>query len=120
MSAEPRSIIFVYGTLKRDQVRHFALAGQRFLGEARTLPRYRMVNLGSYPALLEPGTLAVVGELWEVDAACLARLDHVERVADQMYCRTRVALAPPHEAIVAEAYVYLADCSSLPDHGEVW
>jgi gamma-glutamylaminecyclotransferase len=115
-----RAIVFVYGTLKRGHVRHFALAGQRFLGEARTRPQYRMVNLGSYPALIECGSAGVVGELWEIDANCLALLDHVERTADLMYRRTRVALAPPHEAVVAEAYFYLADCSTLPDHGDVW
>lgn len=113
-------IVFVYGTLKRGQVRHAGLAGQRFVGEARTLPRYRMVNLGTFPALVEGGTGSIVGELWSVDAACLARLDYIEAVADDRYRRTRVWLAPPHEQVAAEAYFYTADVSRLPDHGEVW
>lgn len=116
----PRSIVFVYGTLKRGHVRHFALAGQRFLSEARTLPRYRMVNLGSYPAIVESGSSPIIGELWEVDAACLALLDEIESVAQSEYRRRQIALAPPHDDLFVEAYFYDADVSSLPDHGEAW
>lgn len=115
-----RGLIFVYGTLKRGHVRHFALAGQRYLGEAKTLPRYRMVNLGSYPALIEAGSSAIVGELWEVDAACLALLDEIESVADSYYRRGAISLASPHDDLFAEAYFYDADVSDLPDHGETW
>lgn len=115
-----RSLIFVYGTLKRGYVRHFALAGQRYLGEAKTRPRYRMVNLGSYPALIEAGASAIAGELWEVDGACLALLDEIESVADSYYRRGPVALAPPHDDLSVEAYFYDSDVSDLPDHGESW
>jgi gamma-glutamylcyclotransferase (GGCT)/AIG2-like uncharacterized protein YtfP len=115
-----RGLVFVYGTLKRGQVRHFALARQRFLGEAKTRPLYRMVNLGSYPALTEGGTSAIAGELWEVDAPCLALLDEIESVADSYYRRGAISLAPPHDDLIVEAYFFDADVSDLPDHGEVW
>jgi gamma-glutamylcyclotransferase (GGCT)/AIG2-like uncharacterized protein YtfP len=115
-----RRLIFVYGTLKRGHVRHFALAAQRYLGEATTRPRYRMVNLGSYPALIEGGSSAIVGELWEVDATCLALLDEIESVADSYYRRGSVALAPPYDDLSVEAYFYDSDVSDLPDHGESW
>ncbi|HEV7281037.1 MAG TPA: gamma-glutamylcyclotransferase family protein [Pirellulaceae bacterium] len=114
------SLIFVYGTLKRGQVRHFALAGQRLLGDAKSRPRYRMVNLGSYPALIEGGASAIAGELWEVDATCLALLDEIESVAEAYYRRGEILLAPPHDDLIVEAYFFDADVSSLPDHGEVW
>ena len=119
-SLDARHVVFVYGTLKRGHVRHFALAGQRFLGEAKTLPRYRMVNLGSYPAIVEPGSFAISGELWEVDVACLALLDEIESVAESEYRRGSILLAPPYDDLFVEAYFYDADVSSLPDHGEVW
>ena len=115
-----RSLVFVYGTLKRGQVRHFALKGQRFVGDAKTRPHYRMVNLGSYPALIEGGSSAIAGELWEVDAACLALLDEIESVAEAYYRRGVVSLAPPHDDLRVEAYFFDADVSDLPDHGEVW
>lgn len=117
---DPRHLIFVYGTLKRGHERHFALARQRFLAHARTLPRYRMVNLGTYPALTEGGTTAIAGELWEVDPTCLALLDEIEGVADAEYRRDRILLSPPHDGLIAEAYFYCTDVSALPDHGEVW
>jgi gamma-glutamylcyclotransferase (GGCT)/AIG2-like uncharacterized protein YtfP len=120
LSSDACTVVFVYGTLKRGHERHFALAGQRFLGEARTLPRYRMVNLGSYPALIEGGAWGIAGELWEVDAACLALLDEIEGVAESEYRRARVFLASPHQDWVAEAYFYCADVSVLPDHGDAW
>jgi gamma-glutamylaminecyclotransferase len=115
-----RHVVFVYGTLKRGHERHFALADQQFIADARTLPRYRMVNLGTYPGLVEGGSTAVAGELWAVDAACLARLDDIEGVAEALYRRALVHLAPPHTNIAAEAYFYNADVSALPDHGDVW
>ena len=112
--------VFVYGTLKRGHCRHFALADQRFVTAARTLPLYRMVNLGSYPAITESGTTSVTGEVYEVTDDCLALLDDIESVADAEYRRAPVRLVPPHDTVQAEAYFYCADLSSLPDHGDTW
>ena len=60
--------LFVYGTLKRGGCRHAPLACQRFLGEARTAPLYRLYDLGSYPGLVpaDEGGDVVHGELYEV------------------------------------------------------
>jgi gamma-glutamylaminecyclotransferase len=76
------TILFVYGTLKRGLGNHHHLAGQEFLGEALTEPRYRLIDLRSYPGLIvdDANGLAVKGELWSVDAACLADLDEFEEV----------------------------------------
>jgi gamma-glutamylcyclotransferase (GGCT)/AIG2-like uncharacterized protein YtfP len=72
--------LFVYGTLKRGGVRNVVLSHQRYLGEARTTPRYALYHLGEYPGLAacaEDG-LAVQGELYEVECVLLDRLDAVE------------------------------------------
>ena len=45
--------VFLYGTLKRGGCRSHVLKDQRFLGEAMTVPKYRMYDTGSYPALVE-------------------------------------------------------------------
>jgi gamma-glutamylcyclotransferase (GGCT)/AIG2-like uncharacterized protein YtfP len=76
--------LFVYGTLMRDGQRHHALAGQRFLGEARTEPRYALLDLGEYPGLVrrEPGGRAVCGELYEVEGRLLPELDEIEGAPD--------------------------------------
>ncbi|SRR5579885_1562932 len=89
-----KTILFVYGTLKRGGRGSRWLAGQRFVGEAATEPKYRLYDLGSYPGLVRDGAngLAVKGELWEVDDACLAELDDYE-YAPELYTRERVEVA---------------------------
>lgn len=112
------ALVFVYGTLKRGGSNHRFLAGQRFVGAARTRPRFRLVLLDGYPGMIEsaPG-LAVEGELWEVDAACLAELDRLEGVDEGLYARVPVGLAEPHASRAAEAYLYLGDTARRLDLG---
>lgn len=77
-----KTILFVYGTLKRGGRNDFRIAGQEFLGEATTAPRYRVFDLGEHPGLVRDtaGGLAVRGELFAVDEECLAELDAFEDV----------------------------------------
>ncbi len=79
--ATERTVLFVYGTLKRGGENAHRLAGQEFLGAAVTAPLYRVYDLGPHPGLVRaaPG-LAVRGELFAVDARCLAELDEFEEV----------------------------------------
>jgi gamma-glutamylcyclotransferase (GGCT)/AIG2-like uncharacterized protein YtfP len=61
----PRSMrLFVYGSLLFGEIHNARLGGSRLLGEARTEPRYTLVDLGPYPALLDEGTTSVSGELY--------------------------------------------------------
>lgn len=71
--------VFIYGTLKKGQCRAFAMRGT-FLGETRTLPKYRLNDLGAYPGLTkdEENGKAIFGELWDVDENCLFSLDRIE------------------------------------------
>lgn len=104
-------VLFVYGTLKRGFKNHRHIADQRFVGEARTAPGYQLYDLGDYPGLVADGTdtLGVNGELWEVDAAGLVRLDEFEGVAEGLYRRVRVELfgSSPHDH--ADTYLYARD-----------
>jgi gamma-glutamylcyclotransferase (GGCT)/AIG2-like uncharacterized protein YtfP len=112
------AILFFYGTLKRGGRNHHFLAGQTFLGEAHTLPRYRLYDLGPHPALVEAEHGAVVrGEVWAVDAATLARLDEFEGVPD-WFDRRPIQLADAPAG--AEAYFYRGDVTSGRDCGGVW
>src|SRR4051812_12606836 len=100
-------VLFVYGTLKRGDCRHHLLAAQRFLGQAKTRPVYRMFNVGEFPALIHSaGGLAIEGELWEVDDACIAVLDREEGFDINLFLRQPVELAPPHDTVQAVAYFY--------------
>jgi gamma-glutamylcyclotransferase (GGCT)/AIG2-like uncharacterized protein YtfP len=113
--------IFVYGTLMRGDCRHGALAGQKFLGDATTVPRYRMYDVGTYPALVEsPDGLAIEGELWSVDDACLARLDDMEGVPEGLYARRPITLQPPLDGTAAQAYFFLRSTLGMTDCGPRW
>jgi gamma-glutamylcyclotransferase (GGCT)/AIG2-like uncharacterized protein YtfP len=68
--------VFVYGTLRRGQSNHSWLAGAHWLGEA-SLPGAVLHDLGPFPMAV-PGDGRVLGELYGVDAATLARLDRLE------------------------------------------
>jgi gamma-glutamylaminecyclotransferase len=97
------------------------MEGQRFLGAARTLPRYRIHDCGGYPGLVEVDRgEAIEGEVWEVDLACLARLDHIEGVHYRLYARRPIALEPPHAGAPVESYYYLRKTTGLPDCGTCW
>jgi gamma-glutamylcyclotransferase (GGCT)/AIG2-like uncharacterized protein YtfP len=75
--------LFVYGTLKRGGCRHAPLASQRFLGEARTEPLYRLYDLGSYPGRVHAeGGDVVHGELYEVSHSLVPSLDSLEGAPD--------------------------------------
>lgn len=114
--------LFVYGTLKRGHCRSDVLAGQRFLGLARTAARYRLFDCGDYPGLVESPDdgVAVEGEVWEVDDACLTVLDEIEGVAVKLYERCLITLQPPHAADEVHAYFYRRDTAGLRDGGGCW
>jgi gamma-glutamylcyclotransferase (GGCT)/AIG2-like uncharacterized protein YtfP len=115
------SHLFVYGTLKRGYLRAPALAGQRFVEVARTAERYRMFDCGEYPGLVErDGGLSIVGELYEVDAECLKRLDVIEEVDHGLYRRAAVELLAPHADVVAETYLYCRGTAGMRDCGTNW
>ena len=94
MNMAPQSqLVFVYGSLKRGYNLHYLLEDQLPLGNAVTLPLYRLFDLGSYPGLIEwPEGLEIRGEVYQVGTDRLARLDEVEGVAEQLYVRRRVSL----------------------------
>jgi gamma-glutamylaminecyclotransferase len=97
-----KTILFVYGTLKRGQRNHRLIADQEYLGEAVTGPRYRVFDLGPYPGLVpdRANGVAVKGELWAVSACCLAELDDFEGVPD-LFDRKPLAVAGREDEVFA-------------------
>lgn len=85
-------LLFVYGTLMRGEPNHGRLAGARFLGEAVTCPVFTMISLGGFPAILEGGTTAIVGELYDVTPRILQGCDRLEG-HPSFYERLDIALA---------------------------
>ncbi len=116
------TLLFVYGTLKRGCCNHTRLAGQRFVGLARTMPGHRLHDMGGYPGLVaaseEPG--GVEGEIWSVDAKALSQLDAFEGVAEGLYRRAPVALQPTFDRPVVEAYWPVGPVDKFRVVGPVW
>jgi gamma-glutamylaminecyclotransferase len=78
-------LLFVYGTLMRDGANHALLAGQRFLGPARTRPGYALFNFGDHPGMVASARdgMAVHGELYEVARSRIPTLDELEEAPTQ-------------------------------------
>lgn len=83
--------VFVYGTLLLGEGNHRQLRGARLLAVRRTEPRYTLVSLGPYPALVDGGTTSVTGEVYDVDHELLRALDRFEGVPT-LYRRARIRL----------------------------
>ena len=79
--------LFVNGTLMRGLALHDNLDGARFLGEARTQPRYRLYSIDDlHPGMfeVEAGGVCVAGELYELSDAVWARVEAGE--PPDLYC----------------------------------
>ena len=83
--------LLVYGTLLRGEPNHRMMKGARFVRRARTEPRFTLIDLGPFPALLEGGETPVSGEVYEVSEEHLARLDLFEGVP-RLYRRIALRL----------------------------
>ena len=113
-----QTLLFLYGTLKRGGRNHPLVADQEFLGPARTLPRYRLYDSGSYPCLVDDAAgVAIRGELWRVDAAMLQRLDEFEEVG-HTFARRQVAVEGTDETVFA--YFYCGAVGTYSDCGAEW
>ena len=103
-------LLFVYGSLMRGEANHHLLgvgAGGAFGGEARTAPRFALVDLGPYPGMIAGGRRSVAGELYQVTAAVLAGLDDFEG-HPAYFRRTPIRLA---DGRAAEAYLLAPDAA---------
>ena len=100
--------VFVYGTLKRGYSNHYFLEGSLYLGEFKTNPKWGLLDLGLFPAMVV-GSLEVEGEAYGVDEATLDRLDRLEGVEQGLYRRRRINVADNlGNTISAWVYIYNA------------
>ena len=116
------SLLFVYGTLKRGCRNHCQLAGQTYVGAARTQPGFRLYDAGGYPGLaaMADDQAGVFGEVWEVEAEALIKLDRFEGVAEGLYRREAVPLQAPFAGQKVEAYFFAPTVSGRRDIGGKW
>lgn len=114
--AEERTLIFTYGTLKRNLPNHRLLssaAGVALLSPrcVTSLPFPLVVGPNGIPFLLPlPGLgLRVYGELYSVSAAALAAVDDLEGIGRGHYERSPVRVTCEGEGEEREAMAYFAD-----------
>lgn len=84
--------VFVYGTLRQEEPFHHLLGEVRLIAITRTAPQFSLVNLGEYPGMMEGGTSAVVGEVFEVEGSLIPILDRYEDYPE-LYDRRTIILA---------------------------
>lgn len=102
-------LLFIYGTLLPGLRLEGQMQGARFVGTAQVPGR--LVDVGRYPGFLA-GEGLVAGEVYEVDAAHLARLDVVEdmvpgnRAASQYWREEVNVAAGPLQGQLVQTYVY--------------
>lgn len=89
--------LFVYGSLQQGERNHGVLGGARLVGTARTRPEYELVDMGSFPALVPNGAVAVHGEVYEIEAPGLVRVDQLEG-HPRFYERTPIVLEDGSQA----------------------
>lgn len=115
--------LFIYGTLMPGLRLEAEMHGARFMGAAQVPGR--LVDVGRYPGLLH-GEGLVIGEVYEVDDAHLARLDAVEdmvpgdRAASQYWREWVTVVSGPLQGQQVQTYVYNCptdDCTPIP-HGD--
>jgi gamma-glutamylcyclotransferase (GGCT)/AIG2-like uncharacterized protein YtfP len=103
--------VFVYGTLRTGEgnwKRYLDHEGAKLVSACEhTWPEFGFVSLGGYPALLtdiEGEGIAVVGEVYTVDAPTLRALDRLEG-HPSFYLRRKIKLA---SGMVVSAYTMSA------------
>ena len=102
--------VFVYGTLKRGFANAHLLDRATCLGDFRTLTKYPLVIGGQFhsPYLLDmPNRGAnVKGEVYVVDDAILADLDHLENVGVNYSRKIAKVSSATDRAFVVDVFVY--------------
>ncbi|MDH6019018.1 gamma-glutamylcyclotransferase family protein [Vibrio splendidus] len=92
-------LVFVYGTLRKDQSNHHYLKQCECLGRFDTPEEYALFDLVAYPAMIF-GKKSVVGEVYIINDEILESLDRLEDVPVE-YRREQI------ETIFGLAWVYL-------------
>ncbi|WP_298830685.1 gamma-glutamylcyclotransferase family protein [uncultured Piscinibacter sp.] len=118
------ALVFVYGTLKEGHRNAHVNAGVRVPGEFVTVERYPLYVIGAHPLpwlVDRPGQgEPVLGQLYDVDAQALQRLDALERIDEpDWYSRGKILVRPrtQPQAPPVWAMVYFGSAQRLA--GEV-
>jgi gamma-glutamylaminecyclotransferase len=91
MAEQVPGLLFAYGTLRKGEIQHALLAGAKFLRMVSTPPAFHLVEVAPYAALVRGGSIAVAGELYQLDLATWRTIDK-ERQVPQLFTRETIEL----------------------------
>ncbi|MGY3717791.1 gamma-glutamylcyclotransferase [Sutcliffiella cohnii] len=122
---ESTHIVFVYGTLRKNERNHRLLEGSRLIAEQAWTTGVMYDTGLHYPALQKSSTGRVYGELYEVNDHTLSSLDRLEGYqahrSDNLY--DRVSQSINTDKGTYEAYVYIMVNNNMLQrkiHGGDW
>jgi gamma-glutamylcyclotransferase (GGCT)/AIG2-like uncharacterized protein YtfP len=115
-----RHKLFVYGSLKQGFGNHGLLKNSKYLGTYDTSDAiYQMVSLGGFPGVIQldgqDEHCYILGELYEIDDATLARIDMLEGNG-HFYTRKVIDLSETDD--IVEAWMYLLPKNFLDERSE--
>ncbi len=104
----------------RGERNHGLLEGQRFIGTGALSAGHTLYHIDYYPGMVrsEEDREGVRGEIWEVDARCLAKLDQLEALDEGLYERIQLLLADQSGPV--DVYRYLRSVANKPHIGPDW
>jgi gamma-glutamylcyclotransferase (GGCT)/AIG2-like uncharacterized protein YtfP len=129
-SDEGRTLLFVYGTLKRGfhwNSKYLGLGASLIASRAVTVDKWRLVVGDSgVPYLLntegaksgDSGEVPIVGEVWSVDDECLDGLDEYEGCGKGYYDRVPVKVYDSEDGgteLTAQVYCWSRDAEASAD-----
>lgn len=107
-------LVFVYGTLKQGFPNFHVNVGRRVGGDFLTVLPHRLLVIGTdgLPWLLasDGSGERVLGQVYEVDDAGLARMDRLEQIDEAgWYRRERIRVVPREGGAELQPWVYFGD-----------
>ena len=113
--------VFVYGSLKKGYFNHNILKDSEFICKAITMDKnYDMIDLGSFPAMVNSGCYNIHGEVYRVNKNTLSYLDAIESNGS-FYTREEIGVAPTDENTPAwiYAWAYILNNSNIAHSKEI-
>ena len=96
MSRRKQHLVFVYGTLMRDEINHRLLATARFVAEAHTEPCFELFDLGHFPAMSTGGQTVVFSAIHRDN---LRRVHEIDQALRQDFSKDATLAAKQRLAI---------------------
>jgi gamma-glutamylcyclotransferase (GGCT)/AIG2-like uncharacterized protein YtfP len=97
------TLVFVYGTLMKNQYNNHYLKNEKFIGRGETVNKFSMTVSNTVPFLNRDEKYTIHGELYRISNETLKNLDKIESNGE-WYVRRPVQITVDNEIYEAQAY----------------